>query len=78
MKDDTPPKRGMTSHRPNDVASGTRKKLNVMMPLKVKVDCVSLETMYCYFVQPTMEYANVVWGGSYDTDILKLENIGLC
>ena len=22
-----------------------------------------------------MEYANVVWGGSYDCDIMKLENI---
>ena len=33
--------------------------------------------MYKSFVQPTMEYANIVWGGSYDTDINKLEQIHL-
>ena len=59
----------------SDIALKTRKKLNIMMPMKMKVDRTSLETMYRYFVQPSMEYANVVWGGSYDTDILKLENI---
>ena len=36
---------------------------------------VELEIMYKSFVRPSMEYANVVWGGSYDSDILKLESI---
>ena len=31
--------------------------------------------MYLAFVCPAMEFGNVVWGGSYDCDILKLENI---
>ncbi len=43
----------------------------------MKVDRTSLEIMYKCFVQSSMEYANIVWGGSYDSDILKLENIHL-
>ena len=33
--------------------------------------------MYISYVQPSLEYANIVWGGSYDSHILKLENIHL-
>ena len=33
--------------------------------------------MYKAFVLPSLEYANVVWGGSYDSDILKLEIINV-
>ena len=49
----------------NDIAVKVRKKLNLATPLKMNVDCKS------------MEYANIVWGGSYDSDILMLENIYL-
>ena len=31
--------------------------------------------MYNSFVQPTMEYARVVWGGSYDSDLYKLDQV---
>ena len=62
-------------HHINDIAQNARKKLNSMVPLKYKLDKKSLEIMYTSFVLPTMEYANVVWGGSYDCDIMKLENI---
>ena len=41
-----------------------------MTPLKMKV-------MYRSCVQPSIEYANIIWGGSYDSDILKLGNIHL-
>ena len=61
----------------NDVSLKARKKLNFMSPLKMKVDRRSLEIMYRSFVQPSMEYAIVVWGGSYDCDIMKLESIHL-
>jgi hypothetical protein len=31
--------------------------------------------MYNSFVLPVMEYANVIWGGTYESDMLKLERI---
>ena len=46
-----------------------------MIPLKYKLDKKTLEIMYYTFVRPTMEYANVVWGGTYDSNIVKLEQI---
>ena len=62
-------------HHIHDIALNARKKLNSMIPFKYKLDKKSLEKMYLSFVRPTMEYGNVVWGGSYDCDILKLENV---
>jgi len=46
-----------------------------MVPLKFKVDRKTLEIMYHALVLPTMEYGNVIWGGTYDSDMLKLERI---
>ena len=48
-----------------------------MSQLKHILDRKSLETMYLSFVRPVMEYGNVVWGGSYDCDIQKLEKINI-
>ena len=59
----------------HEISQSARKKLNAMIPLKYKLDKKSLDIMYRSFVLPTMEYANVVWGGSYDSDIMKLESI---
>ena len=59
----------------DDISIKARKCLNLMIPLKFKLDKNSLETIYCSFVMPTMEYANVVWGGSSDGNISKLEKI---
>ena len=56
----------------HDVSIKAKKKLNLMTPLKMKVDRHSLEIMYKSFVLPSMEYAIAVWGGSYDSDIDKL------
>ncbi len=47
------------------------------MPLKMQVDSNSLECMYKTFVQTCMEYASAVWGGLFDNNINKLENIHL-
>jgi len=52
-----------------------RKRISAMTPLKFKLSRKSLEIMYMTFVRPVMEYCSVIWGGSYDTDILKLEQI---
>ena len=46
-----------------------------MTPLKFNIDRKSLETMCLSFVLPVMEYANAVWGGTYDSDMAKLECI---
>jgi hypothetical protein len=46
-----------------------------MIPLKYKLDKKSLEIMYTSFVLPSMLYANVVWGGAFDCDLMKLETI---
>ncbi|MCP3900406.1 MAG: RNA-directed DNA polymerase [Desulfobacteraceae bacterium] len=61
----------------DDIAKNARKKLNILIPLKMKVDRASLDSMYHSFILPSMEYANIIWGGSYDNDIDKLENIHL-
>ena len=54
---------------------GAQQRLNAIQPLQHSLDRSSLETMYKSFVLPVMEYAVAVWGGSYDSDILKLERI---
>ena len=59
------------------IATKARKKLNLMLPLKMKVDRRSLEIMYRSFVLSSIEYANVVWGGSPDSDLSKLKRIHL-
>lgn len=58
-----------------DIATKSRRKLNALLPLKFKFDRKSLEQMYKSFVQPCMEYGNVVWGGTYKSDLDKLEKI---
>ena len=59
----------------NEICIKARKRLNAMIPLKYKLDKKTLELMYFTLVRPTMEYANVVWGGTYDSNIVKLEQI---
>ena len=46
-----------------------------MIPLKFKLDRHLVETMYNSFVLPTMEYTNIIFRGTYDSDISKLEKI---
>ena len=59
----------------NDISTKARKRLSLMTPLKFKLDRRSLEIMYTAFALPTMEYGNVVWGGTYENDLQKLEKI---
>ena len=56
-----------------EIASKARKKLNAMLPLKFKLDRKSLHIMYTSFIRPSMEYASVVWGGTYKSDMKKLD-----
>jgi hypothetical protein len=57
------------------IATKARKRLNAVTPLKFKLDKRSLEIIYLSFILPTMEYGNIVWGGTYDSDLAKLERI---
>ena len=57
------------------VSSKAQKRLNSMLALKWKLDRKSLEIMYSAFILPSLEYGNVVWGGTFDSDLCKLERI---
>jgi hypothetical protein len=57
------------------VSTKARKRLNAALPLKFKLDRKALETIYLGFILPTMEYGNIVWGGTFDSDLVKLEKI---
>lgn len=59
----------------NAVVLKAEQKLNMLKPLKFRISRKSLETLYNAFVLPTMEYSFAVWGGTYDTNILKLERV---
>ena len=59
----------------NNVAIKTRKKMNLMIPLKFKLDRKSLEIMLNSFVISSMSYAIEIWGCTYDSQLLKLEQI---
>ena len=45
------------------------------MPLKFKLDRRSLEFMFSSFVASTMNYGIEVWGWTFDSHLLKLEQI---
>ena len=47
----------------------------MLLPLKYKMDRYSLEKMFTAFVSSTMYYGVEVWGGSYDSHLLKLEQL---
>ena len=52
-------------------------RINMMRPLKYKVDRKSLEIIYNTFILPVMMYGIEVWGGTYDSNILKLERLNI-
>ena len=59
----------------NVVSIKARKRLSMMLPLKYRLDRKTLQTMFLSFVSPIMDYGMVIWGGSYDCDINKLDKI---
>ena len=52
-----------------------QKLVNMIRPLKFLLDRRSLEMIYKSFVLPVIEYGSVVWGGSYDSDLRKLDSL---
>lgn len=57
------------------ISRNAQMRLNRLSPLKWKLDRRTLETMYNVLVLSSMQYASAVWGGTYDSDILKLERV---
>jgi hypothetical protein len=60
-----------------DVHTKAAKRLNLMLPLKYTLDRKTLETIYTTLVRPVMEYSIIVWGGTYDAHLAKLEEINI-
>jgi hypothetical protein len=56
------------------VTKGT-KSINMMKAFKYKLDRRSLETIYTSFIRPTLEYADVLYAGTYDSDLCKLDTL---
>jgi hypothetical protein len=46
---------------------------NMMKAFKFKLDRRSLEIIYMSFIRPTLEYADVLFTGTYDSDLCKLD-----
>ena len=57
----------------NNIAQKASKTLNMLIPLKFKLDRMSLEVMFMSFVSSSMYYAVEVWRGTYDSYLLRLE-----
>ena len=51
----------------------TSTKLDLMRGFKFKLDRRSLETIYTSFIRPCLEYADVLWASTYDSDLMKLQ-----
>ena len=61
----------------NETYLKAKSRLSLMIPLKYRADRKTLEIMYKSFVRPVMEYGIVVWGGTYDTPLAKLEELNV-
>jgi hypothetical protein len=53
-----------------EMTTKCKKRLAVMTALKFKLDRRSFKTMYNAFVSPVLEYADILWDLSDDTDHL--------
>ena len=58
-----------------EIAVAANKRLNLLKYFKFKLDRKTLETIFVSFIQPTLEYADCVWGGTYDIDLDILDKI---
>jgi hypothetical protein len=46
-----------------------------MKKFKFELDRKSLETIYFSFIRPSMEYGDVLFAGTYDSDLCKLDRL---
>ena len=59
----------------NHIAMKCTKLLNLMKAFKYDLDRRSLETIYLSFIRPSMEYGDVLFAGTYECDLVKLDRI---
>ena len=59
----------------DEVCIKCKKRLDVMKSLKFKINRKSLEMFYNYFIRPILEYGNVLFVGSPQQDLNKLNLI---
>ena len=59
----------------NDVVSRCTKKINMLKQFKFELDRKSLETIYLSFIRPSMEYGDVLFAGTYESDLCKLDRL---
>ena len=59
----------------DDIVTKASKKLDLMRGLKYKLDRRSLETIYMSFIRPCVEYGDILWAGTYDSDLCKIDAI---
>ena len=50
-------------------------KVNLMKAFKFELDRKSLETIYLSFIRPSMEYGDVLFAGTYESDLSKLDKL---
>ena len=63
------------SYHINDISIKCQNRLNLLKIYKYKVSRSTLEKMYFVFIRPLLEYADIVWAGAHDKDLLKLDRL---
>ena len=51
------------------------KKLNLVKKLKFEFYRKLLETIFIFFIKPTLEYADCIWAGTYEINLGKLDKV---
>ena len=59
----------------DDIVKKCTKKLDIMRALKFKLDRKSLETIFFSFILPIIDYGDVLYAGTYDSDLCKLDRL---
>ena len=59
----------------DEICAKAMRRLDVIQSFKFKLDRNALERVYKSFVLPIMEYGDVVWAGSPDCDLEKLDKV---
>ena len=62
-------------HHIQELETRAHKRLNILKILKFKLNRATLEKIYFVFVRPILEYADVVWAGAHQKDLVKLDNV---